>query len=168
MDRHDELTDGDETGSQAEGRVTQQPPKAPVPNARTTPPREPPRPLGRRILAALIPCLTVPGMCLGIGSIFFQILTVHEAYKSAKPLSVVIARPGTGEVFLITLPMAVSAIPLGLLGYWLARRETARIEKELVYPRGRPVTLQSRLWALFGVATGVLGLILRAVIQTLI
>lgn len=211
MDRRDELTDGDETGIQAEGRATQKPAEVPVPTAPRTSAQDFPRsllrriwtalipwlavlrdvlgfgsaevpvptvpstsaqeiplPLLRRIWMALIPWLAVPSMVLGFGSIYFQILTVYKAHVSGKPLSVVLASPGADDVFLLTLPMATAAIPLGLFGYWLCRREVARFEKELVYPRGRPVTIQARLWALIGVASGALGLILRAVIQTLI
>jgi hypothetical protein len=165
MDRRDELIDGDETGIRAEGRVTQKPTDAPVPIA---PVRDSHLPRFRRIETALIPWLTIPSMCLGGGSVSFQIQILIDADKSTKSLSVFLTSPGGGEVFFMTPPMAASAIPLGLLGYWLARRETARAKKELVYPSSRPVTIQSHVWALVGVATGVLGLIIGAIIQSFI
>src|SRR5690349_12523030 len=103
MDRRDELIDGDETGIRPEGRVTQKPAEAPVP---ITPVRDSHRPQFRRIETALVPWLTIPSMCLGGGSVSFQIQILIEADKSTKPLSVFLSSP-EGEVFFITLPMAV-------------------------------------------------------------
>ncbi len=166
MDRHDESTYGDESGIQADGRVTQKPAEPPLPNAPIPPARESPRPLLHRIWTALIPWLSIPSMCLGFGSVYFQVLVFKEYRESAAPSS--ITRIVQRETVCFTLFMAAGAVASGLLGCWLSRREVTRIEKELVYPRGRPVTIQSRLWAFIGLICGTLGLVTGAIFLTLI
>jgi hypothetical protein len=158
MDRRDELPDSDETGIQAEGRIILEPAEIPAPTAPSTFARESPRSLRRRILAALIPWISVPSMCLGFGSVYFQFMTVTHVSRSTDRFR---------EESQLALWMAVTAIPLGFLGYWLSRHEMVRIEKEVVFPRGRPVTIQSRWWSLIGLVSGILGVFVWMVIRNL-
>jgi hypothetical protein len=62
-------------------------------------------------------------------------------------------------MFPFIMPMAAGAVGLGLLSCRLSRREIARIERELVYPRERPMTLDSWRLGLIGLALGTLTLI---------
>lgn len=152
--------DGDPMGSgdtdiQAEGRITQHRVDVSVPAA-STPERL--RPYRRPAWTELLPWLTISSMCLGGGSIYLPIMVLSQTCESAYSLSDLLARRETREVAQVALLMGCAAVPLGLLGYWLSRREITRIEKELVYPRERPVTIESRRWALIGLVCGLLSI----------
>lgn len=155
MDLDRDPPDGEDTGIQAEGRVTQKPCEVPVP---LTPPQEQPCPYFRPGWTLLLPWLTIPSMCLGFFSVYFQFMTFTHVSRSTARFR---------EEAELALWMAAAAILLGLLGYWLSRRELTRIEKEVAYPRARPVTIESRRWALIGLVCGTLGLIIGTVIVTL-
>jgi hypothetical protein len=157
--------DSDDTGIQAEDWVTQEPPEVPVP---VIPAQEQSRPYFRRGWTGLLRWLAIPSACLGFGSVYCQVTLLLKADDPIALFLVPVRKlPSDFQFTLITLLMAAAAIPLGLLGYWLSRRELARIERELVYSRARLVTIESRRWALIGLVCGTLGVIVGVVVATL-
>jgi hypothetical protein len=161
--------EGDDTGIQAEGRITQAEERITQNRTSASAARasQQPPPRFHRYWWDLLPWLTVSSMCLGYISIYFQAMIFIEAHKSTAPLSIAFARPWDRESVQFALLIAISAVSLGLLGYWLSRRAITRIEKELIYPRERPVTIESRLWGLIGVICGVLGIVTGTIMMRL-
>jgi hypothetical protein len=161
MDRHYEATDNDETGIQGEGNVQAERPLA----KRRAGGRRQDRIRGRDACAPLlrswmrlIPWLALLSMHLGFAAVLLQFATCNIARGKTTPFLVALTTEDR-DLFLLASLLAAGAIAFGAPGYWLWRRAIAYIEKELIYPRGTPATIGSKLWFEMSIACGLLALI---------
>jgi hypothetical protein len=135
------------------------------------PGEQPGRPRSRRhrFRDALLLGLALPSMILGGTCAFWQGMFVWEALHSPPAVSGPLPTAFSSREYLdlcrATLVMATVAMPLSLAAWGLARRELARIRKELVYRTGWTAVVEARRWALIGlVCSGVTGVISGVVV----